>query len=112
MQVQHLPASSYTYDDEIIDFRHTWHVVRQSWQGILGLCFVVSLVTALWVMRIDPVYRASTTIMIESKEAKTVSIEEVYGLPAATSEYLLTQFDIIKNRDIAELVANELDLWH
>lgn len=111
MQVHSLPADHSAPDDGVIDLRHTWRVVRQSWRGILGLCFVVSLLTALWVMRIDPVYRASTTIMIESQQAKTVSIEEVYGLPAATSEYLLTQFDIIKNRDIAELVANELDLW-
>ncbi len=99
MQVQNHAANIYAPDEDAIDVRRLWRVVRHSWRGILGLCFVVSLLTTLWVMRMDPVYRASTTIMIESQEAKTVSIEEVYGLPAATSEYLLTQFDIIKNRD-------------
>jgi succinoglycan biosynthesis transport protein ExoP len=112
MQVENLPAALYPPDDDIIDLRHLWRVVRQSWRGILGLCLVVSLLATLWVMRIAPVYRASTTIMIESQEAKTVSIEEVYGMPSRMREYFLTQFEIIRNRDIAELVADELDLWH
>jgi polysaccharide biosynthesis transport protein len=112
MQVLQRPADLYSNDEDEIDLRHLLLVIRHSWRGILGLCFVVSLLTTLWVMRIDPVYRASTTIMIESQEAKTVSIEEVYGQPQGIREYFLTQFQIIKNRDIAELVADELDLWN
>ena len=113
MQVQNLPPALYSLDDDgAIDLGHYWRVVRQSWLGIVGLCLVVSMLTTLWVMRIDPVYRASTTIMIESQEAKMVSIEEVYGLPSRMREYFLTQFEIIKNRDMAELVADELDLWN
>ena len=112
MQALQRPAELYSQDDDEIDLRHLWHVVRQSWGGILGLCIVVSLLTVLWVMRIDPVYRASTTIMIESQEAKTVSIEEVYGQPPGIREYFLTQFEIIRNRDVAERVADELDLWN
>jgi polysaccharide biosynthesis transport protein len=112
MQVLPRPADLYSPDDDDIDLHHLWQVVRHSWRGIFGLCLVVSLLTTLWVMRIDPVYRASTTIMIESQEAKTVSIEEVYGQPQGIREYFLTQFEIIKNRDIAELVADELDLWN
>ena len=112
MQALQRPAELYSQDDDEIDLRHLWHVVRQSWGGILGLCIVVSLLTVLWVMRIDPVYQASTTIMIESQEAKTVSIEEVYGQPPGIREYFLTQFEIIRNRDVAERVADELDLWN
>lgn len=112
MQVQNHPFDSYAPADDLVDVRRLWRVVRHSWRSILGLCLVVSLLTTLWVMRIDPVYRASTTIMIESQAPKTISIEAVYGPPRATYDYLLTQFDIIKNRDMAELVANELDLWN
>jgi capsular exopolysaccharide synthesis family protein len=111
MQLQTLPRDIYSREDDIVDPRQLWSAVRQSWRSILGLCVVVSLLAILWVMRIDPVYRASTTIMIESQEAKTVSIEEVYGLPSGIREYFLTQFEIIKNRDIAARVADELDLW-
>lgn len=112
MQVLQRPADVNSYEDEEIDLHHLLQVVHHNWQGILGLCFVVSLLTTLWVMRIDPVYRASTTIMIVAQEPKTVSIEEVYGQPSGLREYFLTQFQIIKNRDIAEMVADELDLWN
>jgi succinoglycan biosynthesis transport protein ExoP len=112
MQAQNLPTALYESDVNLIDLLHYWHVVRRSWAGILGLCIVVSMLAALWVMRVTPVYLASTTIMIESQEANTVSIEEVYSMPSRMREYFLTQFQIIKNRDIAELVANELDLWN
>ncbi len=112
MQVLQRPADLHPHEEDEIDLRHLWQIVRQNFWGVLGLCVVISLLATLWVMRISPVYRASTTIMIESQEAKTVSIEEVYGQPPGIREYFLTQFEIIKNRDIAEMVANELDLWN
>tara|TARA_R110002049_G_scaffold40192_12_gene122715 strand:+ start:238 stop:2463 length:2226 start_codon:yes stop_codon:yes gene_type:complete len=112
MQGLQRPADLNPPDEDAIDLHHLWQVIRHNIWGILGLCLVVSLLTTLWVMRISPVYRASTTIMIESQEAKTVSIEEIYGQPPGIREYFLTQFEIIRNRDIAEMVADELDLWN
>jgi capsular exopolysaccharide synthesis family protein len=112
MQAQNLSTALNQTDDEMVDLRQLWRVVRQSWKSILGLSIIVSMLAALWVMRIDPVYRASATIMIESQEAKMLSIDEVYGMPSRMREYFLTQFEIIKNRDIAEMVADEMDLWN
>ncbi|NQX88252.1 MAG: polysaccharide biosynthesis tyrosine autokinase [Halioglobus sp.] len=112
MQVQSIATDRISLPDPAIDVRRLWGVVWKNWRSILGLCIVVSMSAGLWAMRIAPVYRASTTIMIESQEAKMVSIEEVYGMPSRMREYFLTQFEIIKNRDIAETVADELDLWH
>ena len=112
MQPQILQDVAFSDDGASIDVRHLWRVVLQSWRGILGLCIVVSLLTALWVMRIAPVYRATTTIMIETQQANTVSIEEVYSLPYRNYQYFQTQFEILKYRDIAELTANALDLWN
>jgi succinoglycan biosynthesis transport protein ExoP len=74
MQAQNLPADLYPPDDSAIDLRRLWRAVWQRWRSILGLCIVVSMLAVLWVMRIEPVYRASTTNMIESQEAKMVSI--------------------------------------
>ncbi len=112
MQALQRPADLTPQDEDAIDLHHLWQVIRRNLWGVLGLCVVVSLLTTLWVMRISPVYRASTTIMIEAQEVKTVSIEEVYGQPPGIREYFLTQFEIIRNRDIAEKVADELDLWN
>ncbi|MEH6590024.1 MAG: polysaccharide biosynthesis tyrosine autokinase [Halioglobus sp.] len=112
MQAHNLPTPFSHGDESTIDLQHYWRVVRQSWKGILGLCLVVSMLAALWVMRIAPVYRASATIMIEAQQANTVSIQEVYSRPYRNYQYFSTQWEIIRNRDIAELAANKLDLWN
>ena len=77
MQAQNLPTALYESDAESIDLQHYWRIVRQSWKGILGLCLVVSMLTALSVMRAVPIYRASATILIDTQQPNTVSIREV-----------------------------------
>ena len=112
MQVHNLPTAFQDDDVESIDLLHYWRIVRQSWIGILGLGLVVSMLTALSVMRTTPIYRATATILIESQRPNTVSIQEVYDSQFRSFRYFTTQFEIIKNRDIAELAANKLDLWN
>ncbi|MEH6518311.1 MAG: polysaccharide biosynthesis tyrosine autokinase [Halioglobus sp.] len=112
MQAQQLPTALYESDVESIDLQHYWRIVRQSWMGILGLAIVVSMLTALSVMRVTPIYRASATILIESQQPNTVSIQAVYSMQYRSYQYFATQFEIIKNRDIAELAADKLDLWN
>ncbi|MEM6582917.1 MAG: GumC family protein, partial [Pseudomonadota bacterium] len=110
MQAHNPPPEFYEDESQPIDLAHYWRLVRQSWASILGLCLIVSLLTMLVVMREVPVYRATATILIESQQARTVSIEEVYSY-FRNYQYFATQFEIIKNRDIAELAADKLDLW-
>lgn len=110
MQAQNLPTGLDTDNADSIDLAHYWRIVRQSWKGVLGLCLIVSVLTALSVMRKVPLYTATTTIMIESQQPSTVSIQEVYN-PYRNYQYFATQFEIIKNRDIAQLTADRLDLW-
>ena len=111
MQAHNLPAIS-PGEGGSIDLRHIWRVVAGNWRSIIGLSVVVSLLAALWVMRIPPVYLATTTILIDTQPANTVSIEEVYALPYRNYQYFQTQVEIIKYRDIAERTADELDLWN
>jgi capsular exopolysaccharide synthesis family protein len=112
MQAQNFPDALLENEGESIDLQHYWRIVRQRWKGILGLAIVVSMLTALSVMRAVPVYRATTTIMIESQQPNTVSVQEIYSNPYRNYQYFATQFEIIKTRDIAELAADKLDLWN
>ncbi|MDI3325976.1 polysaccharide biosynthesis tyrosine autokinase [Pontibacterium granulatum] len=96
--------------DDVIDLRQYWlTVMRHKW-GILGFAFVVTLLSVLVVFSLEPVYRATATLLIESKQAKVVSIEEVYGLDSSNNEYYLTQFEILKSRKLAEKVIRKYDL--
>ncbi len=96
--------------EEEIDLRHYWSIISKYKRRILGLAFMVSLVAALIAFAITPVYRSTATIMIESKQAKVVSIEEIYGVDPTLREYFQTQFEILKSRDLAKKVIQKLNL--
>ncbi|MDH5259046.1 MAG: polysaccharide biosynthesis tyrosine autokinase, partial [Gammaproteobacteria bacterium] len=53
---------------------------------------------------------ATATLLIESKEAKVVSIEEMYGLDTRNAGYYETQFEILKSRELSEKVIKTLNL--
>lgn len=96
-------------DDEI-DLLKLWQTVwRRKW-SIITLVLVVTMVTILGVLAITPIYRAAATLLIEEKAAKVLSIEQVYGLEGAGTEYLQTQFELLKSRALAERVVRQLNL--
>ena len=95
---------------EPIDLRHYLNVLlRVKWR-LFGTALAVTVIVALVVFSMTPIYRATTTVLIESEDAKVVSIEEVYGIDSKAKEYFLTQFEIIKSRPIAERVVAEAGL--
>ncbi len=95
---------------ETIDLMHYWRVFRRHLSKILALTIVATAIAVLVVMSMTPVYKATTTLLIEAEEAKIVSIEEVYGIGGQSSEYFQTQFEILKSRELAKRVAIQLDL--
>ncbi|MGH1373380.1 MAG: GumC family protein [Cellvibrionaceae bacterium] len=98
------------FQEEVIDLRHYWRVLMLHKWSIAGLSAVVTLLTVMVVFSMKPVYQATTTVLIESEQAKVLSIEDVYGLNTANKEYYLTQFEILKSRDLAERVIRRLKL--
>ncbi|MBS51908.1 MAG: hypothetical protein CMI03_04060 [Oceanospirillaceae bacterium] len=95
---------------EVIELSYYWKIVRRQIKKIIALSAVVTLISVLVVLAATPVYRSTVTMLIESEEAKILSIEEVYGLSSQSSEYLLTQFEILKSRDLARRVVQRLGL--
>jgi capsular exopolysaccharide synthesis family protein len=95
---------------EVIDLGHYWNVVRRQLKKIIALSIVTTLIAILVVFSLTPKYSATSTLLIEASESKIVSIEEVYGLNGGNSEYLLTQFEILKSRDMAKRVVEKLEL--
>ena len=95
---------------EVIDLAHYWHVVRRQLKKIIALSVVATIIAVLVVLSLTPKFSATTTLLIESEEARILSIEEVYGMSGNSSEYLLTQFEILKSRALAQRVVNELNL--
>ena len=92
------------------DVQRLWNAIGQNKWAIFGLALTTTLVAALVVMTMTPVYRASATILIESQQPNLVSIEEVYGLDARNLQYFKTQFELLKTRPLVEEVIKTLQL--
>ncbi|MFC5694237.1 GumC family protein [Pseudomonas sp. GCM10022186] len=93
-----------------IDLVKIWRTLWHRKWSILTLVVVVTMVAVLAAFSITPIYRAAATLIIEEKAAKVVSIEKIYGLEGAGSEYLQTQFELMKSRALAERVVRHLNL--
>ena len=93
-------------DEGGIDFRQVLQVVNRRKWAILSLAFVVTLLTALIVHALTPIFSASALVHIQSEQANVVSIEEVYGVDTRHQNYYNTQAEILKSRPIAEKVVD------
>ncbi|MCM2678217.1 GumC family protein [Echinimonas agarilytica] len=106
----HLHSASATAQEDEIDLRALL-VVIFSYKWHIAFFCALSLFAASYVAgTIKPTYRSSATLLLNTKEAQTVSIDEVYGLDSGRSEYFQTQFEIIKSRSLANKVIARLDL--
>ena len=103
-------TAEHHFEEETIDLREYWSVIRRHIWGILGLSFILSVLAFVIVFSLTPVYQASTTILLESQEANVVSIEEVYGINSKNMDYFYSQIEIMKSRSIAEAVTKKLNL--
>jgi polysaccharide biosynthesis transport protein len=87
-----------------------WRAITKHKWSILGLALAILLLTALVVSSIAPSYRATATLLIEAGKNKVVSIEEVYSGMNGSREYLQTQVEILKSRELAGKVVAKLNL--
>ncbi|GKT11816.1 MAG: polysaccharide biosynthesis transport protein [Thiomicrorhabdus sp.] len=95
---------------DVIDLLPLFKMVWQKKWSIISIVFAVMLLAVLIVLNIIPTYRATATLLIEQKQSQVVSIEQVYGLDGGSSEYLQTQFELLKSRALAERVVKALNL--
>lgn len=75
--------------------------------GVAAATFVP---LAAWVMTMTPIYRATSTVLVEAARAKAVAIDEVYGTASGNREYFQTQAEFLKSRDVAARVVRDLRL--
>jgi len=96
-------------DEEIDLLKLFFTILHYKW-SILALAITVSVFASLWAYSLVPIYRATASLLIESEEAKVISIEDVYGLPGGNWEYYETQLHVIKSRALARKAFDSLNL--
>lgn len=98
------------FHNHSIDVSQYWRAVTRNKWAIIAFAIVMSLVVSLFVFAITPLYQSSTTLLIETERNNVMSIEEVYGLDSSRRGYYLTQYEILRSRQIAERVVKRLSL--
>lgn len=93
-----------------IDLRNLWEMFSPWKWRVLLVSALVALVALVAAFNMTPLYPASTTLMVEVAQAKAIKIEQVYDLESTGSEYFETQFAIVRSREIARRVVQQLQL--
>ncbi len=88
--------------EELIDLREYWRVFYSNKWAIFGFASLITLISALVVINITPVYRGTSTLLIETREANINPVQQINNLGG--NEYLLTQFELLKSRTLAKKV--------
>ncbi|MEX0373621.1 GumC family protein [Spiribacter roseus] len=108
-ELNQVPAGQDGGDDDVIDLRQLWvTLMRHKW-GIITLPLLVVMLVYLYVSTLTPIYRGTSSLLIEPDTGNVVGIQGVDSM-AASREYLQTQFELLKSRGLAERVVNELGL--
>lgn len=100
-----------TDNNELIDLGHYLGIIKRYSLRILLLAIAFTVLVAILVMKMTPLYTSSTTLLIEAEKANVVSIEEVYGIDTKSKDYMATQFEVLKSRQIAEKTVESLSLF-
>lgn len=98
-------------DDDEIDLLAYWRIlVKRKWLvlGVLGSVVALALLATLMM---PPVYRATATLQIDRDSVQVMQVEGMNSAEAAsTPDFLITQYELLKSRALAERVANELQI--
>ena len=108
---QMAPQQQQPMEDDFIDLGRMFRAVMRHKWGILGLAFAIALATAMFVLSMEPMYRATSSMALEYQQVNLVDVEEVYGVGGFNYDIAFTEFQILQSRSIAERVARKLELY-
>ena len=97
-------------DDDVIDIGRLMRILLAYKWRILGFALALTLLVTLYTLTRTPMYRATSSVMLESQQANLVGVEDVYAVNASHMYLVNTQFDILKSRELAERVVRRLKL--
>lgn len=105
------PAAAFAARDALT----YWRVIRRYLWQILGLVLAVALLFALIAASLEPVYRASTTLLVDSNRRGFSPVQDdpvgSWYSYLSNQTYLQTQVLLLQSNALAEDVAERLQLW-
>src|SRR5437867_4335459 len=113
-----------TDNPQLTDDRREVHLLdywRTIWRGrwtILTIFTVVVTLVSIGTFTQTPIYRARATVEITPQSRKVSPVADVADLGTASfgyfgeERYFNTQYEIVKSRDVAQRVMDQLDLYN
>lgn len=110
-----LPVQQQTEnDDDEIDLRQLWLVIKRHKGLILLIFMLISLATLLVTLGMTPIYRAGVTLEINTEEQRILNYDvDANGQRMSmgdTKDFYQTQYEVLKSRTLTERVITELGL--
>ena len=96
---------------EQFDLQHHLRTLRKHKWPIVLFTSVVTALAAYYAFTATPVYRATSTLLIETQQNNVVSIEDLVGADTENQDYYQTQFELLRSPGLARRVIDRLDLW-
>ncbi len=87
-----------------------WRILGQNRYWLLGPVLAALVLGWLTAQMTTPIYQATSTVLIETTKSKIVSIEEVYPGLSADRDYLRTQTQFLRSREVLLRVIRDLNL--
>nr|WP_010133805.1 polysaccharide biosynthesis tyrosine autokinase [Microbulbifer agarilyticus] len=96
--------------EQSLDLLRYWKILFARRWLIFGLSVAISAVAIAFIYKMPSRYQATASLVFEVDQANPVSVEEIYDLGAQRRDYILTQTEMLKSRQLAERVIRRLDL--
>lgn len=95
------------------DFAAVLNFFRQHSTGIVLVTIAATLIGILIALSLPSAYLATVTVLIEPRNQSLVQVQEVYDPTEGNSsnEYLATQLELLRSRDLANRVVDRLKLY-
>ena len=95
---------------EELELTEIIEIIKKRKFVLFQFILVSVILTTIYLYEADPVYQATTKVLIESKPPKTVSIENILAQGAQDEQFFITQYSLFQSRSLIKKLLVKLDL--
>ncbi|MGC3835896.1 GumC family protein [Moritella viscosa] len=93
-----------------IDLTHLFNIIRRSFLRICIITTIVSVIAAIFISDLPPIYKASTVLQLQTHQAKPIAIQGLLQNDINSKDDFQTQVEILRSDVITEKVITKLNL--
>ncbi len=96
---------------ETFDLQYYLRILRKHRFPIMLFTAVVTGLAGYYAFTATPIFRATSTLLIEEQGDNPKIFEDLIGLDTKAQDYYETQFELLQSRGLAVRVIDKLNLW-